>query len=60
MENNRYLIDEKEVDYYEFTETVNTNAKNYYYFLLNSNVASILLEEKTKKNCMLLTVNSLL
>ncbi|GAA5099931.1 hypothetical protein GCM10023210_37880 [Chryseobacterium ginsengisoli] len=45
-----YYIDGEEVDYEEFSETVNTNSKDFLYFLLNPDLASILLDERTKKH----------
>lgn len=45
-----YFIDGEEVDYEEFYETVNTNTKDYFYFFLNPELATIWLEEKNKKS----------
>lgn len=50
LEQSIYVIDGEEVDYEDFEETVNANPKDFDYFLLNSELASIFLEEKTKKN----------
>lgn len=46
---NLYYIDGEEVDFEEFSKTVNTNPKDFFYILLNPELASIWLEEKTKK-----------
>ncbi|WEK68476.1 MAG: hypothetical protein P0Y62_11455 [Candidatus Chryseobacterium colombiense] len=46
---NIYFIDGEKVDYDEFSETVNANSRDFSYFLLNPELASIWLEEKNKK-----------